>query len=418
MDGGRVSGATYALLGMASVAYFLFTFSWFSLAAYLVPLIEDLGLSGTEAGLVTGAVQLSYIPLALASGLAIDRLGSRRAVGAGLLVIGVSHVLRGVATGFASVLLPTLLLGVGGTAITFGLPKLVSELFPPDRVGRPSSMYVVGSTLGSATAFAIARPLVDPLLGGWRPFFQLTGVLVVGYAVCWFLVSRALWGRAEQFGSADGQDFSFASMRADLASVLTHYGLLLLVVVGTMRLFVHHGLSNWLATILETRGMAPTLAGTVTSAFILVRILGILAIPALSDRIGSRRWPIVACGVAGTVGMIGLMVGSSTVTLGVSLVLVGAFTIGGLAPLVRAIPIEMRGIGPALTAVATGLIFTVGEVGGFLGPFSIGVVYDLTDTFAPALVVLAAACFVTAVAGYYLPETAGSAAARTETASE
>jgi cyanate permease len=401
----RPTLASYVLLALASGGYFLFTFSWFSLAAYLVPIIEELGLSGTEAGVVTGAVQLSYIPLALLSGLAIDRLGSRRSLGAGLFVIGVAHVLRGFSTGFATVVVPTLLLGVGGTAVTFGLPKLVSELFPPERAGTMSSVYTVGATLGSATVFAVARPLVDPLVTGWREFFFYTGAFVAGFAVLWFVVSRVLWGRVALFSERDDdQTFSLSSARRDLRDVLTHRGLLLLVVVGTMRLFVSHGLSNWLATILETRGLTPALAGTITSAFILVRVLGIVGVPVVSDALSTRRLPIVVSGLAGAAGTLGLLVGGSLATLSASLVLVGTFFIGGLAPLVRAIPIEMEGIGPGLTAVATGLIFTVGEVGGFLGPFSIGFVYDQTGTFEPALGVLVAASLVTALAGYLMDE--------------
>ena len=410
-DGDGVTPASYVLLGLASLGYFLFTFSWFSLAAYLVPIIEELGLSGTQAGVVTGAVQLSYIPLALLSGLAIDRVGSRLALGAGLFVIGVGHALRGFATGFPTALAPTLLLGVGGTAVTFGLPKLVSELFPPERAGGMSSVYSVGATLGSATVFAVARPVVGPLVGGWRPFFVSTGVAVAGFALAWLAVSRGLWDRIERVPGGsddDGRDFSLASMGSDLRRVVTHRTLLLVVVVGTMRLFVTHGLSNWLATILQTRGMAPALAGTLTGGFVLVRVVGIVAVPALSDRYATRRVPIVVCGLAGAVGIAGLAVATGVWALSASLVLVGVFAIGGLAPLVRAIPIELDGIGPDLTAVATGLIFTVGEVGGFLGPFSIGVVYDRAGTFEPALGVLAAASLVVAVVGYVMDEPSGS----------
>jgi len=93
--------------------------------------------------------------------------------------------------------------------------------------------------------------------------------------------------------------------------------------------------------------------------------------------------------------------------LAVSLVLVGIFVIGGLSPLIRSIPIELSGIGPRLTAVATGLIFTVGEVGGFMGPFLIGALRDLTGSFTPALLTLGTAGLVTALAGYLMEEPAG-----------
>jgi len=403
-----VSVASYLLLALGSLGYFLFTFSWFSLAAYLAPIIEELGFSGTQAGVVTGAVQLSYIPLALVSGLVIDRLGPWQSLGVGLFVIGVGHLARGFATGFVALLVPTLLLGVGGTAVTFGLPKLVSELFPAERSGTMSSVYVVGATVGTAAVFAAARPLLGPLAGGWRPFFQYTGAVVIGFALLWSAVSWLLWDSLVTFGAAtDEPSFSLASIRADLVSVFTHRDLLLLVVVGTTWLFVAHGLSNWLPVILESRGMSPALAGTVTSLFVLVRIVGIVGVPAVSDRFGTRRLPIVGCGLAGAVGLGGLLVTGSVPLLLLSLGLVGTFAIGGLSTLVRSIPIELEGIGPRLTAVATGLIFTVGEVGGFAGPFLVGLLHDVTGSFTPALGVLAVASLLAALAGFRMDEPGG-----------
>ncbi|MFB6191733.1 MAG: CynX/NimT family MFS transporter [Haloarculaceae archaeon] len=405
----RVPVESYVLLGLASVAYFLFTFSWFSVPAYLAPIIEEIGLTGTEAGVVTGAVQLSYIPLALLSGLVIDRLGSRASLAVGVAIIGAAHVARGFADGFLAILVPTLLLGVGGTSVTFGLPKLVSELFPADRSGSMSSVYMVGATLGTATVFGIARPVLGPLAGGWRPFFIVTGLFVVGFALLWAVVSWVFWDRVEEFsGDDDDQSFALASIREDVVSVFTHRGLLLLVVIGTMRLFVTHGFSAWLPTILESRGLSVGLAGTITSLFVVVRIAGIVSIPVVSDRLSTRRLPIIGCGAAGALGTAGLLAGSGIVVLAASLVLVGVFMIGGLSPLVRAIPIELDGIGPRLTAVATGLIFAVGEIGGFMGPFLIGALRDLTGSFAPGIGLLAAGGLVTVVAGYLMEEPRGS----------
>lgn len=127
---------------------------------------------------------------------------------------------------------------------------------------------------------------------------------------------------------------------------------------------------------------------------------------------------MVACGLAGAVGMVGLIVAQSVLIVLLSLGLVGTFVIGGLSPLIRAIPIEMDGIGPQLTAVATGLIFTVGEIGGFAGPFLIGLLHDVTGSFAPALGVLAAASLLAAVAGYYMDDPSGSEPSTVVTDSE
>lgn len=127
----------------------------------------------------------AYALLALVSGLVVDRVGAGRALGGGLVVLGAAHALRGLAPGFLALLGATLVLGVGGTAITFGLPKLVADPFPAERTRTASSIYLVGASLGTAAAFALGRPYLEPLFGGWHPVFVWSGVLVAGLGLGW-----------------------------------------------------------------------------------------------------------------------------------------------------------------------------------------------------------------------------------------
>jgi cyanate permease len=64
-------------------------------------------------------------------------------------------------------------------------------------------------------------------------------------------------------------------------------------------------------------------------------------------------------------------------------------------------------VGAELTGTAVGLIFAVGQVGGFVGPFVVGALRDATASFAPGLVVLAAGGVVMLAAGLGLPSVAG-----------
>jgi len=412
----RVRPAAYALLGLGSLAYFLFLFVWFLLPAFLTPVITELGLSNTQAGLVSGAVQATYVPLALVSGLLVDRVGAGRALGGGLVILGAAHTLRGLAPGFPALLGATLLLGVGGTAITFGLPKLVADLFPAERTGTASSVYLVGASLGTAVAFALGRPYLEPLFGGWRPVFVWSGLLVVGYGVVWLVAARLLRPHADHFGSDDTGGFTLGSAREDVRTVLSHPQLRLLVVVGSMHLFLSHGATAWLAASLESAGVVAGLAATVATLFVLARITGTLSVPPLSDRVGLRRPAIVGCGVLAGAGLAGL-VAFGQVSLLVGAVLVAGLGLGGVAPLVRSVPIELDGIGPRLTATANGFVFTVGEVGGFAGPFLVGSLRDTTGSFAPGFGLLAAGGLVVVVAGYLMVEPAEYSAAEDESGS-
>ena len=405
-DRASPSREAYVLLAGGTVAYFLFLFVWFLLPAFLSPVIDALGLSSTEAGLVAGAVQLTYVPLALASGFVVDRVGAANAIGAGLAVLGAGGALRSLAGGFPALFGATLLLGVGGTGITFGLPKLVAELFPPRRTGAASSTYLVGASLGTAAAFAVGRPVLGPATGGWRPLFQLSGLAVLATGVGWLVVARPLRRRATRF-DADEPTPGLGDLRA----VLAHPQLRLLVAVGTMQLFVSHGLQAWIATALEASGLAATLAASVASGLVLARIVGTVGIPPLSDRFRARRPALLGCGLLGAAGVVGLLLpGAGPVATAAAVALAG-IGVGGVAPLVRAIPVELDGIGPGLTATATGLIFSVGEIGGFAGPFLVGSARDLAGSFLPGFGALALGGLVIAAAGYAMDEPSDRAAA-------
>jgi len=388
------------LVGLGSICYAAFTFAWFTLPAFLAPIVAELGLSSTLAGVVTGAIPLTYVPVALASGLVVDRVGPGRAIGVGLAIVGVGHALRSVAVGFPELFLLTAAMGVGGTGLTFGMPKLISLTVPADRRGSATSVYVVAASAGMAIAFATGRPVLGAALGGWRPAFWWSGLVVLAVALAWLLAIRVLGsGRSE---AADAED-DVGSVREDLWTVLTHRGLRLLVVVGTVYLLVMHGTQAWLPTIMEGRGLSAGLAAGLATLLVVARTVGILAIAPLSDWLGLRRPVVIACGALVAAGVGGLLVSGSNLVLSAAVVLVAGLGLGGLAPLIRTLPIELPEIGPRLTGTATGLVFTIGEIGGFLGPVVLGVSVDLAGTFDVGLAALALGGLAVVAAGWLLP---------------
>jgi cyanate permease len=397
----RDSLSRYSLVALGGGGYLCLMFVWFSLPAYLAPVIDDLGLSGTEAGVLVGAIPLVYIPLGLASGYLVDRLGPRVALVAALVIVGTGQLLRAVAGDFPSLLLATMLIGVGGTGVTFGLPKLAADLFPADRVGTAATVYLVPSYLGTAAAFGLGRPVVGPVLGGWRPLFLASGLAVLAYACIWavaVVVARAN-GVAEARTESNEEGRSF---RDDLGAVIGSRAMWLLVAIGTMYLFTLHGLQGWLVTILEAGGSSPAVAGTIASLLVVAQIAGVLVIPPLADRYDCRREAVIGAGVCCILGPLGLLALVESEWLALLPVALIGLGVGGLSPLVRALPVELDGIGPRLTGTAVGLVFAVGEIGGFLGPVIVGVLNDLTGSFAPGIALFAGCGVVVVFAGYAL----------------
>lgn len=403
-----VTWRSYALVLSGTLVYTLLMFSWFSLPAYLPTIIDEVGLSGTEAGILAGAVPLTYIPLALFSGLAVDRIGPGISLSFALVLIGTGQAVRSIAPDFLSLLVTTLVLGVGATLVTFGLPKLVSVLFPPEQTGFPSSLYLVGASAGTAAAFGIGRPLIGPALGGWRPLFFWSGIVTIVYAICWLVIVN----RSRLASTGGTATLDPPALVADLKIVLTHRDLRLVVVIGVTYLLIIHGLQGWLPTILESRGLSAARAGQTTTLLVGANVVGILTIPGLADRFGARRVAIVGSGGVAGMGVAAIIAGGTTPLVVVGIVAAG-IGVGGLSPMVRAIPPALSGIGARLTGTAVGLVFAVGEIGGFFGPFLIGLLHDLTGSFVPGLGILAFSGVAAVFAGFRL-RTVGSADESTE----
>ena len=390
------------LLSAGGIGYGALLFVWFSLPAYLAPIIDALGLTGTQAGVIAGAIPLTYIPLGLLSGLVIDRVGARVGIGVGIALAGIGQLGRAGADGFAAMLALTLVMGVGATGLTFGLPKLAAELYPSEFVGRAASVYLVASYAGSATAFGLGRPVLGPALGGWRPLFFASGAATIVLAVVWTVLARVI--PAGNHETEGGGGFSLSSLSDDVRAVFAHRDLRLLVVLGTAYLFVLHGLQGWLVTLLEARGVAPSLAGGVTAVLVVGQVVGVLAVPALAERLDRTRGAIIVCGIVACLGVVGLFFEpAAALVLAVPVGLVG-LGMGGLSPLIRSIPVELDGIGAALTGTAVGLVFAVGEIGGFLGPVVIGALRDVTGSFAPGLALCAVGALVASGAGAAMRE--------------
>lgn len=395
----RGDRVAYTIVLVGSIAYALLMFIWFSLAAYLPAIIGELSLSGTQAGIAVGAVPATYVPLALFSGLFVDRTGPGRSLAAGAVTFGIAQAARSQASGPLTLVATTVLIGLGATTVTFGLPKLVSLLFPADRTGTPSAVYLIAANAGAAGAFAVGRPVLGPALGGWRPLFFWSGAVAVTYGVGWLLLATRLGIDARN--SAESAAADAVTLIGDLRAVIAHRELQLVVGVGTMYLFVVHGMQGWLQTMLESRGLPTSQAGLTTSAFVAAVVVGILVVPAVADRLGYRRAALTVCGVGVTVGVAGLisLAGSPATFAGIVVAGLGA---GGISPLLRAIPPALEGIGPRLTGTAVGFVFAIGEIGGFVGPLLIGVTQEMTGSFVPGFGMLSLAGVVVTGLGWRL----------------
>jgi MFS family permease len=150
---------------------------------------RDLGISDTRIGLLQGlSFALFYTIMGLPLGRLADTRNRRNLIAAGVLVWSFFTGLCSFAKSFWSLFITRIGVGVGEAGLSPAAYSIISDYFPPARLGVPISVYYMGVFLGSSLALLVGGIVVDtmarihtvtlPLLGtiaSWRVTFLIVG---------------------------------------------------------------------------------------------------------------------------------------------------------------------------------------------------------------------------------------------------
>ena len=379
------------MLGLVWLLYASFGITSGTIAPLVDPIIDDLGMTYSQMGLVLGAWQLVYIATAYPLGALIDKLGVRRSLGIGIFIVWLSLVLRGVATDFPTLFLAVALFGVGGPIISIGAPKVVSLWFQGNQRGLAAGIYTTGPVSGAAIALATAASVVMPLTGTWRGISLVYGGVVLVVMLLWWVFARDIESPPE---SAGRRAEASVSLLETLRALLRIRNVQVIVVLAVATFLLNHGLNNWLPTLLQEKDMTLSQAGSWTAASTLAGTLGLIAIPAIA-RHGYRA-----------ITMAFLLLLASGTTLGLATLgdasLIGSLMLSSIVrvpmmPVLTLILMETPGVGALRMGAAGGLFFAAAEIGGFGGPFLLGILRDATDSLTLGVLFLAALSAVLAL---------------------
>lgn len=358
----------------------------FGLAIGLMPpmvdeISADLGLSRSVMGSILGAWALIYVFTAVPAGAVVDRLGIRRAMLLGGLSIAASMVLRSLATNGLTLFLAVAVFGIGGPLVSIATPKLVASLFDEKHRRLPTGLAVASPGLGSALGFSLPNPVLLPALdGSWRAVLAIGAIVAILACVYWLGATRS---------SLNAVPPAERTAKGTLGRLLRHRPMRWILWISLFLFAFSHGLNGWLPEILSDAGLSDDNAGYVAAASTVAGISGSMLIA----RLVPDRWRSVALSV------VYLVLGAAVIGLGT---LDGAaiVIVSVLIGFVRAGPIplmflEMMGddeIDLSDMGTATGLFFAAGEIGGFGGPWGIGLIADRTEGFGAATVALSFVC--------------------------
>ncbi|MFW9976163.1 MAG: CynX/NimT family MFS transporter [Candidatus Thorarchaeota archaeon] len=374
----QASSYRWIILALSWLVYFAFGLILSSLPPLVNVIAADLTLNYVEMGIILGSVILMYVPLSVPVGVSIDRIGQKKMITLGLILISSSAVLRSFVFNFESLFIVVFLFGFGGPTVSVGLAKVVAASFEGRERGLASGIYMTGAAIGSASALALTNSLILPIVGTWRNVFSFYGIIGLLIAVSWILL-------AKDQSVNSGNDDRNMSMMSALHSLLSNKYVWMVAIIGSSSFLVFYGFGNWLPTLLEEKGLDSAAAGLWASVPTWVGLVGSAIIPGVALA-GSRK-PIIVI-VLLIEGICIYVAGiSSGLSLLTSLIIYGIVS-GAHMPLMLVVMMDLPDVGAEYTGIASGLFFSIGAGMGFTGPILVGYLKELTSSFIPALIVL------------------------------
>ncbi len=197
--------------------------------AALLPMVrDDFQLSRTQVGFYTTFLFLASFASALFAGYLIDRLGIRKGLGVGGLVMGSFIALYGVVPGYSFLLVFAFGAGLGQSLLTPAGNKAIIAVTPGGASNTVMGLFRSGVGIGSLMGASILPAIALHL--GWRVATIAAGLVCLGLAISIFQNKSLARRDQEQKGQGD-QGESFKKEVQDLL-IIPDFRLLLLAGFG------------------------------------------------------------------------------------------------------------------------------------------------------------------------------------------
>jgi CP family cyanate transporter-like MFS transporter len=327
----------------------------------LIPMIHDeLNLSATEIGILTGLPSMLFAIVAVPGSLVIARLGIRAALVVGLALTAIGGALRGALLDVTWLYAMTIAMGAGVAIMQVALPPAV-RAWVPHRIAFATAVYTNGLLIGEILPVALMFALVLPVVGSWQAAFVAWSipVAIITIMVMWLAPSPA------------SNDSTPARRRwwPDWRNALIWR---LGIMLGTINA-TYFATNAFIPDYLRDRGQDEWIGAALIGLNVGQLPASILLL-AFASRLERKVWPYVVCGLLCVIATGGIVFGTGAWV-------VAAATLQGFAASI--ILILVLALPPLLSAPddvhrVTAAMFTISYSCAVIVPVISGLAWDLT----------------------------------------
>lgn len=362
-----------------------------SLGALLEEARVDLHMSGTVTGLLTSVPALCFAVFGTTAPRLARRFGPAAVVCAGMAAITAGLVIRPLAGGAAGFLAATALALVGIAVSNVLMPVIVKNYFP-DRVGPMTGVYSMALAAGTSLAAAATVPMTSALGGSWRTGLAVWAVLAAAAVLPWLALLRDRAGSGTMPGAAAGR--AADTPAPPITRSPTAWALACFFGLQATGAYITMG---WMPQIFRDAGVSASAAGVLLAVTMAMGIPLAFVIPRLAARMRNQGPIVVALGLCGVTGYLGLFLAPAA----------GAWAWAILLGVSNcAFPLALTMIGMrSRTGAGVVRLSAFAQSAGYLisipGPLLVGVLYQHSGGWTVPLLLMAGLLVPQMVAGVF-----------------
>jgi MFS transporter, ACS family, tartrate transporter len=399
----------FRLLPFAVVSYVLAYIDRINVSFAGLTMGSDLKMSASTFGFAVGMFYWGYFIFEVPSNVVMEKLGARVWIARIMITWGILAGLTAMVTGSTSFAIVRFLLGVAEAGFFPGLILYFTYWFPRHHHARIVSCFLIGLPVAVAVGAPISTSLLglDGLFGlrGWQVMYvaEAFPTLVVGVLTFFVLTDRP---EQAKFLSAEERNWLVAKIASErrateavrtftLWQAMYNPKVLLLALNYFGIVTASLGMLIFVPQIVKSLGNYNNMTvGWLTMIPYICGAVAMVVWGRISDRMNERRWNLFIGCVFSTVGLViaGVMMGTWWALVGMSIAAAGFY--GSKGPFFAMPPMFLSGAG---LAAGIAWINSIGNLGGFFGPWYVGVMKDLTGSYAGGLYGLALLGFVAAI---------------------
>jgi ACS family D-galactonate transporter-like MFS transporter len=377
----HLSARLITVLALLGISVFINYIDRGNLSIAAPMLKDELGLSGSQLGILLSAFFWTYACLQPVTGWLVDRLNVNWVIAGGFFLWSSATALTGIIHAFSTLLLVRLLLGIGESVAYPSYSKIIALHFPEEHRGLANSVISAGLTLGPGFGIVIGGVLMARF--GWRPFFLALGLTSLAWLVPWIKWMPPAQNALHATGTGAPSLSEFLRLRSAWGTCLGLF----------CSNYVNYFLITWLPFYLirERHFSMEKMAKIGGTAYLLGACFSALS-GWLSDRwimAGATPTRVRKTFVGVGISLAGIFLGLSTIfgpTFCVAMLLCGVIFFGVNSSNIWAITQTLAG--PSAAGRWTGFQNFVGNLAGMVGPALTGFVLDRTGHLSWAFAIL------------------------------